>query len=59
MFDFDIDIAADRQEVLDEIALIKKEFGYDEDTAIGWIRRNIAEYGSVFKCELNKYIRAK
>lgn len=43
-------------EVIDEIRVIMNSFGYDEDAAIGWIKANIGEYDSVFRCDLNRYL---
>ena len=43
-------------EVIDEIQVIMNSFGYDEDAAIGWIKANIGEYDSVFRCDLNRLV---
>lgn len=43
-------------DVKEEIAVVMNTFGYDEDAAIGWIQSHIDEYGSVFKCDLNRYL---
>lgn len=42
-------------EVISEIKVIKNCFGYNESEAIAWIKCNIREYGSEFKCDLNRY----
>ena len=43
-------------EIIEEIATVMDSFGYDEDTAIGWIKANIGEYDSIFRCDLNRYL---
>ena len=45
-------------DVINEIEMIMKSFSYDEHTAIGWIKANIREYDSVFRCDLNRYLSA-